>query len=331
MSAPQRFCSSYLGSLLAEPQRYELVQAYRLIQQAVNRSEQPITVNFRASLSLAFPLAEIESMTLQPQESWDNHQPSLDICPSVIGLTGPLSAMPALYTDYLASRVQHGKDKAAAAFMDLFNHRLTQLYVDASWFYHLPLQYEMGTQNDKYLLSLRSLARQPKKISTTDSLIAYAGTIAPGRLTAAQLAHALSRFLNIKVTVEQFVAEWFDLPSEEQTALGTQYASLGVSTFCGSRVVQYDSKIRLICHRLNEEEYLRLLPSGDMCRVIVDFVRKWCGITLAIEMTLELHKRHIHGLQLNKNSLGGLGQGNFLCSKPATEHHRDTRYLLPAA
>ena len=344
MSATQRSQSSYLTDLIAAPQTYELLQALRLIEREVNMGHTPIEVRYRASLSLAYPQAEIESMELIAQDNMEDSGSSLkdgqikagslkarqvEVCPAVIGLTGPLSALPAMYTDHLASRVNHAKDKAAPAFLDLFNHRLTDLYVQASWFYNLPLQYEINNKKDNYLLSLRALARQPKKLTAIDSLIAYAGMIAPGRLTADQLSHVLSHFLDSTVSVEQFVPEWFDLPASEQTALGGQHAALGLSAFCGARVVQFDSKIRIIFHQLDAKRYLRLLPAGDMYQVIIDFIRKWCGVCLAVEMQLELDKQYITPLSLSESSFGSLGQGGFLVSQPATQHHDDTRYALP--
>ena len=344
MSATQRSQSSYLTDLLAAPQSYELLQALRLVQHEVSMGHAPIEVRYRASLSLAYPQAEIESMALIAQDNMEGSDNSvedgqiktsslmarqIEVCPAVIGLTGPLSALPAMYTDHLASRVNHAKDKAAPAFLDLFNHRLTDLYVEASWFYNLPLQYELKDKKDSYLLSLRALARQPKKLTAIDSLIAYAGMIAPGRLTADQLAHVLSHFLDSTVSVEQFVPEWFDLPASEQTALGGQHAALGLSAFCGARVVQFDSKIRIVFHQLDAKRYLRLLPAGDMYQVIIDFIRKWCGVCLAVEMQLELDKQYITPLSLSESGFGGLGQGGFLVSQPATQHHDDTRYALP--
>ena len=344
MSATQRSQSSYLTDLMAAPQSYELLQALRLVRHEVSMGHAPIEVRYRASLSLAYPQAEIESMALIVQDNVEDSGSSLkdgqikagslkarqvEVCPAVIGLTGPLSALPAMYTDHLASRVNHAKDKAAPAFLDLFNHRLTDLYVQASWFYNLPLQYEINNKKDNYLLSLRALARQPKKLTAIDSLIAYAGMIAPGRLTADQLSHVLSHFLDSTVSVEQFVPEWFDLPASEQTALGGQHAALGLSAFCGARVVQFDSKIRIIFHQLDAKRYLRLLPAGDMYQVINDFIRKWCGVCLAVEMQLELDKQYITPLSLSESSFGGLGQGGFLISQPATQHHDDTRYALP--
>ncbi|MBF0658437.1 type VI secretion system baseplate subunit TssG [Psychrobacter sp. NG25] len=344
MSATQRSQSSYLTDLLAAPQSYELLQALRLVQHEVSMGYAPIEVRYRASLSLAYPQAEIESMSLIAQDNMGGSVSSVkdgqikasslkarqvEVCPAVIGLTGPLSALPAMYTDHLASRVNHAKDKAAPAFLDLFNHRLTDLYVQASWFYNLPLQYEINNKKDSYLLSLRALARQPKKLTAIDSLIAYAGMIAPGRLTADQLAYVLSHFLDSTVSVEQFVPEWFDLPASEQTALGGQHAALGLSAFCGARVVQFDSKIRIVFHQLDAKRYLRLLPAGDMYQVIIDFIRKWCGVCLAVEMQLELDKKYITPLSLSESSFGGLGRGGFLVSQPATQHHDDTRYALP--
>ncbi|HCI75222.1 MULTISPECIES: type VI secretion system baseplate subunit TssG [Psychrobacter] len=344
MSATQRSQSSYLTALMAAPQSYELLQALRLVRHEVSMGYAPIEVRYRASLSLAYPQAEIESMALIAQDNMEDSGSSLkdgqvkasslkirriEVCPAIIGLTGPLSALPAMYTDHLASRVNHAKDKAAPAFLDLFNHRLTDLYVQASWFYNLPLQYEINNKKDNYLLSLRALARQPKKLTAIDSLIAYAGMIAPGRLTADQLSHVLSHFLDSTVSVEQFVPEWFDLPASEQTALGGQHAALGLSAFCGARVVQFDSKIRIVFHQLDAKRYLRLLPAGDMYQVIIDFIRKWCGVCLAVEMQLELDKQYITPLSLSESSFGGLGQGGFLISQPATQHHDDTRYALP--
>ena len=349
MSATQRSQSSYLTALMAAPQSYELLQALRLVRHEVSMGYAPIEVRYRASLSLAYPQAEIESMALIAQDNMEDSGSSLkdgqvkasqveagslkarqiEVYPAVIGLTGPLSALPAMYTDHLASRVNHAKDKAAPAFLDLFNHRLTDLYVQASWFYNLPLQYELNNKKDSYLLSLRALARQPKKLTAIDSLIAYAGMIAPGRLTADQLSQVLSHFLDSTVSVEQFVPEWFDLPASEQTALGGQHAALGLSAFCGARVVQFDSKIRIIFHQLDAKRYLRLLPAGDMYQVIIDFIRKWCGVCLAVEMQLELDKQYITPLSLSESSFGSLGQGGFLISQPATQHHDDTRYALP--
>ncbi|WP_426138411.1 type VI secretion system baseplate subunit TssG [Psychrobacter sp. TWR1-1-1] len=344
MSATQRSQSSYLTDLMAAPQSYELLQALRLVRHEVSMGHAPIEVRYRASLSLAYPQAEIESMALIVQDNMEDSGSSvkddqvktsslntrqIEVYPAVIGLTGPLSALPAMYTDHLASRVNHAKDKAAPAFLDLFNHRLTDLYVQASWFYNLPLQYEINNKKDNYLLSLRALARQPKKLTAIDSLIAYAGMIAPGRLTADQLSHVLSHFLDSTVSVEQFVPEWFDLPASEQTALGGQHAALGLSAFCGARVVQFDSKIRIVLHQLDAKRYLRLLPAGDMYQVIIDFIRKWCGVCLAVEMQLELDKQYITPLSLSESNFGGLGQGGFLISQPATQHHDDTRYALP--
>ncbi|ERL54921.1 type VI secretion system baseplate subunit TssG [Psychrobacter aquaticus] len=334
MSATQWSQSSYLTDLIAAPQTYELLQALRLVHYEINMGNAPIEIRYRASLSLAYPQAEIESMSLIVQDSMDGNADQtrlrqIEVYPAVIGLTGPLSALPAMYTDHLASRVHHAKDKAAPAFLDLFNHRLTDLYVQASWFYNLPLQYELNHKKDSYLLSLRALARQPKKLTVIDSLIAYAGMIAPGRLTADQLAHVLSHFLDSTVSVEQFVPEWFDLPASEQTALGGQHAALGLSAFCGARVVQFDSKIRIVFHQLDAKRYLRLLPAGDMYQVIIDFIRKWCGVCLAVEMQLELDKQYITPLSLSESNFGGLGQGGFLVSQPTTAHHDDTRYALP--
>lgn len=50
-----------------------------------------------------------------------------------------------------------------------------------------------------------------------------------------------------------------------------------------------------------------------MYQVIIDFIRKWCGVCLAVEMQLELDKQYITPLSLSESSFGSLGQGGFWC------------------
>lgn len=107
MSATQRSQSSYLTDLLAAPQSYELLQALRLVQHEVGMGHAPIEVRYRASLSLAYPQAEIESMALIAQDNMEDSGRSvkdgqikdnslnvsslmarqIEVCPAVIGLT----------------------------------------------------------------------------------------------------------------------------------------------------------------------------------------------------------------------------------------------------
>ncbi len=102
MSATQWSQPSYITDLTAAPQSYELLQALRLIYYEINKNKAPIEVRYRASLSLAYPLAEIESMTLIAQDSMnrvgdDIQVRQIEIYPTIIGLTGPLSALPSMY------------------------------------------------------------------------------------------------------------------------------------------------------------------------------------------------------------------------------------------
>src|SRR5690606_14727714 len=100
MSTAQWSQSSYLTDLIAAPQTYELLQALRLIEREVSMGHAPIEVRYRASLSLAYPQAEIESMALIAQENMEGSASSvranqvksrqIEVYPAVIGLTGPL-------------------------------------------------------------------------------------------------------------------------------------------------------------------------------------------------------------------------------------------------
>lgn len=337
--------SSVIESLEQHTEQYDFFQAVRLLQLSLRQSSNvdPESalgeeISFFSSLSLAFPMGEIESLRIKyaviDDESIDSKAlpcKRYRLCPTMIGLTGPLGALPMVYTQGLSAQVTIKQDSAAASFLDLFNNRLISLFFKAATRYNLPLQYENKGRH-AYLDHLHALAgytpTQSSEPTIDEAFAQFGGLIQGQQVSGESLRQVLSSYLNEPVSVDQFIPEWFDIPEDQRTCLGGSFAQLGQTTFCGARVQQIDSRIRLNIGPLSQETYDALLPHGKIYLAMKQLLNRWCSPTTSIEVVLVLDKKAIHAAQLGNNANRSLGQGLFLLSKPVDQHQSQTRYML---
>ncbi|MEC7119166.1 MAG: type VI secretion system baseplate subunit TssG [Pseudomonadota bacterium] len=341
--------TSVIQRLEQEPHRFEFAQAVRILQHYLRETrdidpQQALgeSIKFYSSISLAFPCGEIERLSVDEEQlSFSDEQGIGDaaityhLCPAMIGLTGPMGALPVVYTQHLSTRVHLNRDVAAAAFLDLFNNRLISLFVQASRLNCLPLQYEIDPEH-QYARHIQALSGQDLPDDETvfdpiqQAFVAYGGLIRGRRATAEQIQQVLSGYLDLPVRVEQFIPEWFPIPLAQQSCLGSEHnMCLGESVFCGQRVLQIDGRIQLRFGPVNPVQYDALLPDGEMFRAVHQLLRRWCGLTHAVEMVLILDRQAIETARLDDSQPRRLGQGLFLCTQSAAENNADTLFELP--
>jgi type VI secretion system protein ImpH len=337
--------TSLIESLETHPEQYDFFQAVRLLQLSLHHSSHidPESalgeeISFFSSLSLSFPSGEIESLRIK-LPTIDDESPHSDplpskryrLCPTMIGLTGPLGALPVVYTQGLSAQVTVKQDSAAASFLDLFNNRLISLFFKAATRYSLPLQYELKGRH-AYLDHLHALTgytpTQSSEPTIDEAFAQFGGLIQGQQVSGESLRQVLSSYLNEDVSIDQFIPEWFDIPDDQRTCLGGSFAQLGQSTFCGARVLQIDSRIRLNIGPLSQQHYDALLPHGKTYRAMKQLLTRWCSPTTSIEVVLVLDKDAVQAAQLANNTNRSLGQGLFLLSKPVVQHQSQTRYML---
>jgi type VI secretion system protein ImpH len=129
-----------------EPYRFEFFQAVRLLER-LDPDRAPVgylsppsaeVVRFLTKLAISFPASQLDR--LEPSKQPGGPQ---RLTVSFLGLTGPLGVLPHPYTELLLRR-ELVRDRTAAEFFDLFNHRLVSLFYRA-WEKHHPIvAYERG-------------------------------------------------------------------------------------------------------------------------------------------------------------------------------------------
>lgn len=267
-TSQRRLATGVIEQLLQSPQQFHFFQAIRLLEQWLGEariasgdtsSSAPLQrINFRNTLSLAFPTSEIEGMTVALRECVDVAGQSnsagihastqdnriapqdverVDLTPAFMGLLGVTGALPLYYTEVLAQRESEHKDRAARAFLDIFSHRSVALFYQA-WQKHRLAAHYATNPSRHFLPEVMALAGLghtglKDRLKAADggvpdqALAFHASTLQRRTLSARQMEQVLHSYLKVPVKVEQFVGKWYRLPEAAQSHLGMLGAQAG--------------------------------------------------------------------------------------------------------
>ena len=342
--------------LLARPQRFEFFQALRILErlfarQGVDALEVGFRrLRFRNSMSLGFPAGEIESAqafssdgTVLDRTAAIEHAATMEdlgevhLTPSSIGLLGRHGALPLHYTETLAGRELYQRDRAARAFLDIFNNRAVALHYAAWKKYRLALQHELDG-NERFLPLLLSLAGlgMPglrRRLDGGDgavfdqALAHYAGAIRQRPVSTATLQRILADYLAVQLRVESFVGAWYPVPEPQRSRLGTCNATLGSTALAGERIWQRDLRLRLWFGPLDRGQFEPLLPGGSASKALAKWVSLLTGVSLEYEVRLSLKPEHVRGASLGQGGVR-LGFDSYVCSRPSDRPRSDTCYAI---
>lgn len=346
--------SSVIATLREHPYRFEFVQAVRLLEQAyaaagVRSGVVGELVRFRNSLLLSFPPSEIEALTrfeavAQTSDTDTKRSPDVDyeLTPTFIGLTGPVGALPRHYTEKLIERETLFRDRAARAFLDIFSNRMVAFFYRAWKKYRLHILYEQSRTNlfTPLMLSLtgcdQTRLRSDLAVGNRDiydeSIAHYAGIARHRPVSAANVQRLLADYFDVDVRLEQFVGRWFSIPDNQRSTLSGAFAELGVTTFCGERTWQRQTKIRILLGPMTHAKFISFLPYGNAARSLSRLLALTLGQSYEFEVRLVLKKESIYPASLGDvNQPARLGWDTFLQSQPAANDSSDAMYDVEAS
>lgn len=360
LAKKRRVYRGLMQRLKDEPYRFEFFQAVRLLlahhrQHSAERDRDVLgqVIQFRSSVSLAFPPSEIESLDIE----WDDDPglaPDADeagaphkrfrratLTPSFIGLTGPSGVLPRHYTQHVAERELYHRDTASRAFLDIFTSRAVALFYQSWLKYRLQLQYETDRRNHflPLVLSLAGIGADglrdrlkdgPHGISD-ESLAYYAGALQARPQSAQWFSRVSADYFRVPSRVEQFVGQWLALPDHELTRLGSLNCLLGKTAFCGARVWNRETRLRLTLGPLRRTQFDAFLPGGPAFDNLRRLFRLLIGVSFDCEVRLILDKRDVTPSRLVDQGRTRLGWDCWIQSRESSSDSSDTAYLIEAA
>ncbi|MEM7213632.1 MAG: type VI secretion system baseplate subunit TssG, partial [Pseudomonadota bacterium] len=120
----------------------------------------------------------------------------------------------------------------------------------------------------------------------------------------------------INAEVEQFVGAALPVRAEEQSRLGSAFASLGSDAMIGAQAVSVDTKFRLRLFPETLENYEKFLPGGEWSEQLVDTILNAVGFEYEWDVELVLPDHQPRPVSLGE--YGNLGWTSWM-RKPVEE------------
>lgn len=269
--------TALLRSLEAEPWRFDYFTVLRHFERvfkdwprigdsAVRREE---FVQLGQDPFMDFPASNLARVV-----HGDNRP--LKVFVKYLGLLGPQGALPLATTEesyhYLLDR-----DDAFPRFLDIFNHRFIQLFFRA-WADSRPIAQHDRPETDRFIAYIGSaigIGSAPYRHLDSvpdDAKLCFAGLLGAQAKCAARLAGAICGMFNVTAEVEEFVGTRLMLERAEWTILGGRYNLLGGDALLGRGIFSVQDKIRVRIFTRSLAQYVRFLPTGDLCEPLADLV-----------------------------------------------------------
>jgi type VI secretion system protein ImpH len=209
-----------------------------------------------------------------------------------LGMLGPQGPLP-LATTEEAYHYALAEDDAFPRFLDLFNHRFIQLFFRA-WADSRPVAQHDRPDADRfaaYIGSAVGIGSRPyhHRDSLPDGAkLSFAGLLGAQAKSASRLAAAVRGIFSVKAEVEEFVGSRLAVEEAEWTRLSREYNVLGTDALLGRSIFSVQDKIRIRIFSKNLAQYIRFLPTGDLCEPLADLVFFYNGEQLDYDVELAI-------------------------------------------
>lgn len=335
----RRAAASIKERLYEHPARFEFFQAVRLLRKlrsgpAGIGALDPVDefVRFRASISLAFPTADVAEIT-PPGES----ERTAVMTVPFLGAASPSSfgSLPTRYTEQLLDEARE-KNQAPRDFLDLFNHRIISLFFRAWEKYRLDAQHEGDRKiYEKALFSLIGMGTpglQNRMLLDDPALLARGGLLARTPMPACNLVGLLGSYFDVPVRVEQFCATWYPIEPDERNRLGAANSVLGHDLVIGERVRLSQFKFAVRLGPLDWNRYQDFFPDAAAFGALDGLVRLAVTAEFDFETRLELRAAEVPPLRLERRPREAcrLGWSTWLPRSPGAGHADDAVLRHPA-
>ena len=331
MTATRQLNADLLLDLKAEPWRFDYFAVLRHLERI--HDELP-RIGDSATLRDEFVLLGQDPFMDFPASNLARVEPGedkpLQIFVKHMGLLGPQGALP-LATTEEAYHYVLANDDAFPRFLDVFNHRFLQLFFRA-WANSRPIAQHDRPKQDRffaYVGSAIGIGSEPyrNRDSVPDAAkLCFAGLLGAQAKSASRLAGAVCGLFEVKAEIDEFVGSRLMLDPAERTMLGLSHNALGQDAMLGRGVYSVQDKIRLRIYTRSLAQYMRFLPSGDLCEPLADLVYSVNGAQLDWDTELAIPSGACEPIRLGQ--FGQLGWTSWMAPDwTSTEtYRRDARF-----
>jgi type VI secretion system protein ImpH len=322
---------TFLRNLQSEPWRFDYFTVLRHLERTFadrprigdSAARREDFVQLGQDPFMDFPASNLARVVL-------NDDKPLKVFVKYLGLLGPQGALP-LATTEEAYHYVLSQDDAFPRFLDVFNHRFIQLFFRA-WADSRPIVQHDRPKADRFIAYIGSaIGIGSKPYQDLDSVpdaakLGFAGLMGAQAKCASRLAGAICGLFNVKAEVEEFVGSRLMIEAAEWTILGGRYNRLGEDMLLGRTVFSVQDKIRVRIFTKNLAQYIRFLPTGDLCEPLADLVFFYNGEQLDWDVELAIPTGAVEPIRIGK--FGQLGWTSWMAPNWTSleAYRRDARF-----
>lgn len=300
-----------LRELEAEPWSFDFHTALRRLDcaypdrpqsgHAARPAEEPVRVGQDPSLS--FAPASLQAFRSPTAER------SGRLRVAFLGLFGPQGPLPLHLTEHARDRMRGVGDRTFAAFVDIFHHRMFMLFHRA-WAASRPTVGQDRPDTNPYsryvgaICGLGSPALLGRDDLPDHAKLQFVGRLMCPTRNAQGLRAMIATYFGLPVEIEEFAADWLELPPENRWCLGrsAEVSELGKTSIVGRRVFARAHKFRVVLGPLARPDFQSLLPGTRRLATLAELVRSYVGDELAWDVRLVLRPEERRQLALGRGT-----------------------------
>ncbi len=312
-----------IEQLLAEPTRFELLQAVRLLLrwlEQVGVADPAARLHFHSRTASSFAPSELAALWARTRDNRevhtgaqllqllaDNPAQAIHLVPASLGLLGNSSALPAHYTQAIVDAERQHHDAGPRAFLDLLGTRATMQFYQA-WATHRIDSQAPG--HDQFLALQLALAGTTATTTALppQALAHHAALLRQRPVTAQAITAVIADYFDVPVTFQPFLGGWY--LREDRVHLGVENCTLGQGAMLGERCHRADLAAEIRLGPLRRDRYRQFLPGTKDAKELADILAMFGVVNVRYRVRLVLQAADIAPCQLPASA--GLGQGLFL-------------------
>jgi type VI secretion system protein ImpH len=252
----------------------------------MDRKHNRVSLRLRSRVAFDFPPASVHAIRLSPDVVGQ-----IEIIANLMALAGNNAPLPEPFAEMLLAS-QKVRDMAMTDFLDIFHHRLLELYYSttvhtAPWISNV---HPAGNDLAQIVYALAGLgpAGLRRRMQVPDrTWLRYAGLLWHRPRSAAALAQILTDHFKVKIRLGKAVGRWFAMEEEDRCRLGRNTCVLGKAAI-GTRVWIGDAGILLHIGPLKSEAFLSFLPGGRFYRQLLDMLRFYVRDNVTADLDLQI-------------------------------------------
>jgi type VI secretion system protein ImpH len=315
---------SALARLAAEPYRFTLFAALRLLEQSF--ASQPRLGESRKAADDRVRLGHAPHLSFAPSDVASfEHQPGapMSLEQYSFGLFGPNGALPIHLTEHAYERRRHKEDATFVDFLNVFQHRLISLFYRA-WANSDPATSFDRLESDRFVTYVGALiGMAPEAARDGDEVLDYAklgraGHFSQQTRSAEGLEAILTDYFELPVEIRPFSGAWLSIPEAMYCRLGgnPESGQIGRSATVGTASWQCQHKFEIVLGPLDRPAFTNFLPGAPGLTELHALVRLYTNDEWTWQLRLLLRDVQVPGIRLG--STGKLGWTSWLGGRKVT-------------